>query len=45
VAEVSIYIGKECKGQGIGTALLTHLIKESEKNGFLDSAIRNNSKK
>lgn len=34
VAEVSIYIGKECKGQGIGTALLAHLIKESEKNGF-----------
>lgn len=34
VAEVSIYIGNECKGQGVGTALLMHLIKESEKNGF-----------
>lgn len=34
VAEVSIYIGEECKGQGVGTALLTHIIKESEKNGF-----------
>lgn len=34
VAEVSIYIGEECKGQGVGTTLLAHLIKESEKNGF-----------
>jgi L-amino acid N-acyltransferase YncA len=34
VAEVSIYIGKEYKEQGIGSALLKNLIKESEKNGF-----------
>ena len=34
VAEVSIYIGEKYKGQGIGTALLTSLIKLSEENGF-----------
>ena len=34
VAEVSIYIGEKYKGQGIGTALLTNLIKLSEENGF-----------
>lgn len=34
VAEVSIYINKKYKGQGIGTDLLTNLIKHSEENGF-----------
>ena len=34
VAEVSIYIGEKYKGQGIGKALLTELIKVSEENGF-----------
>lgn len=34
VAEVSIYINKEYKGQGIGTALLKNLIKASENNEF-----------
>lgn len=41
IGEVSIYISNACKGQGIGTALLKHLIYESEDNGFwtLQSAI------
>lgn len=46
VAEVSIYICKNSRGQGIGTVLLENLIKISEKNGFwtLQSAIiRENS--
>ena len=34
VAEVSIYISEKYKGQGVGTALLTDLIKHSEENGF-----------
>ena len=34
VAEVSIYIKKEYREKGIGTALLTNLIKFSEENGF-----------
>lgn len=34
VAEVSIYIGNEYRGQGIGSAILTNLIKLSEENGF-----------
>jgi len=34
VAEVSIYISGRYKGQGIGTVLLTNLIKLSEENGF-----------
>lgn len=34
VAEVSLYIGAEYKGQGIGKVLLTELIKVSEENGF-----------
>ncbi len=34
VAEVSIYIGKQARGQGIGLRLLEHLIAESEKHGL-----------
>lgn len=34
VAEVSIYIGEEYRGHGIGTVLLTSLAKLSEGNGF-----------
>lgn len=34
VVEVSIYIGEEFKGQGIGTALMTELILQSEENGI-----------
>lgn len=34
VVEVSIYIKKEYKNQGIGTELLNNLIKVSENNGF-----------
>ncbi|MBU3113064.1 GNAT family N-acetyltransferase [Clostridium lacusfryxellense] len=34
VAEVSIYVSEKYKGQGIGTVLLTNLIKLSEENGF-----------
>ncbi len=34
VAEVSIYVGKQYQGQGVGEALLKALIVESEKNGI-----------
>lgn len=34
VAEVSIYIGEEYRGKGIGTALLTNVVKLSEESGF-----------
>lgn len=34
VAEVSIYIGAEARGQGVGSLLLTALIEESERNGI-----------
>jgi L-amino acid N-acyltransferase YncA len=34
VAEVSIYIDNNSRGQGIGKALLQALISESEKNGL-----------
>lgn len=34
VGEVSIYVSPKAKGKGIGTALLTNLIEESERNGF-----------
>ncbi len=34
VTEVSIYISQEHKGQGIGTAIMNELIKQSEKNGI-----------
>lgn len=34
VAEASIYVGKNHRGQGIGAALLRDLIDRSEKNGI-----------
>lgn len=34
VAEESVYIGENYRGQGVGSALLEHLVKESEANGF-----------
>lgn len=34
VAEVSIYIGIESRGKGIGTTLLNNMIKDSEEEGF-----------
>lgn len=34
VAEVSIYIGEENRGKGIGRTLLKALVKMSEENGF-----------
>lgn len=34
VVEVSIYIGERYKGQGVGTTLLTNLIKRSEEIGI-----------
>jgi phosphinothricin acetyltransferase len=34
VAEVSIYIKSECRGNHVGEKLLQALIKESEKEGF-----------
>ncbi|MGH9932032.1 MAG: GNAT family N-acetyltransferase, partial [Pyrinomonadaceae bacterium] len=34
VAEVSVYVSSEARGQGVGTELLTTLVKESEKNGI-----------
>jgi L-amino acid N-acyltransferase YncA len=34
VAEVSVYVGEQWRGQGVGRALLEALIDESEKNGI-----------
>lgn len=34
VAEVSIYIGKDNRGQGVGNVLLDYIINWSEKNGY-----------
>lgn len=34
VAEESVYIGEDFRGQGIGLALLQHLVLESEAHGF-----------
>lgn len=34
VVEVSIYIGKDFRGNGIGKALMNKVIKEAEKNGL-----------
>src|SRR6185295_3109250 len=34
VAEVSVYIARECRGQGIGRALLETLVSESEQHSI-----------
>ncbi|MDD3069836.1 MAG: GNAT family N-acetyltransferase [Methanoculleus horonobensis] len=34
VAEVSVYVGREVQGQGVGSALLSALIAASEREGF-----------
>jgi L-amino acid N-acyltransferase YncA len=34
VAEVSVYVGSEFRGQGVGGALLDHLIEQSESNSI-----------
>ncbi len=34
VAEVSVYVAQDCRGQGIGKALLDALIEQSEKIGI-----------
>ena len=34
VAEVSVYVGKRWRGQGVGRALLDALVVESERNGI-----------
>jgi phosphinothricin acetyltransferase len=34
VAEVSVYVSKSARGQGVGRALLTRLVEESERDGI-----------
>jgi phosphinothricin acetyltransferase len=34
IAEASVYIGKEYRGQGVGTSLLHELIRRSELDGY-----------
>lgn len=34
VMEVTIYVHPRCSGKGIGTALMKHLVRESEKAGI-----------
>lgn len=34
VAEVSIYVGLKARGQGVGTALMSRLVEESERLGL-----------
>src|SRR5713226_7871027 len=34
VAEVSVYVGRDWRGQGVGRVLLERLIEASEKNGI-----------
>ncbi|HET6575848.1 MAG TPA: GNAT family N-acetyltransferase, partial [Fimbriiglobus sp.] len=33
VAEASVYVAADCRGQGVGTALLRALVAESERHG------------
>lgn len=33
VAEVSVYVGRESRGEGVGRALLAALVEESERSG------------
>ena len=34
VAEVSVYVGSNCQGKGVGKALMARLIAESERQGY-----------
>jgi phosphinothricin acetyltransferase len=34
VAEVSVYVSESARGQGVGRALLTRLVEESERDGI-----------
>ena len=34
VAEVSVYVGAEARGQGVGSLLMAALVDESEKHGL-----------
>jgi L-amino acid N-acyltransferase YncA len=34
VAEVSVYVASEARGKGVGQALLSKLVEDSEKEGF-----------
>ncbi len=34
VAEVSVYVSSDCQGKGVGKALMTRLITESERQGY-----------
>ena len=34
IAEVSVYVGQNHKGQGVGKLLMKHLIEQSEKEGL-----------
>ncbi|GHF30271.1 phosphinothricin N-acetyltransferase [Kordiimonas sediminis] len=34
IAEISIYISKSARGQGVGKALINEAVKASEENGF-----------
>lgn len=34
VAEVSVYIHEDCRGQGLGVKILNELVSQSEQNGF-----------
>jgi phosphinothricin acetyltransferase len=38
VGEVSVYVGNQFSGKGLGKILLKALVDESEKNNFLDLA-------
>ena len=34
IAEVSVYVSEQARSKGIGNMLLSHLVRESENNGF-----------